>query len=251
MCGFRNRKFAKEVSIDDDSAFKPSPLLEPSPYLDVHLYNDSLRAIMPTKEDFLRGNAMSHAHGIRAHRKMADRKLTNIGVVVGHCGIANSEGNLGNMMDALGFTTSLAETKRVQENEKKQKEKDVQKDLEKNVTAAMRKLEKKEHNLKDLNVSEIEAILFQVYNVTVQGAKSKLRKAEYVNMLENEMSQNIAKYDLFLSSLNVVGVETATLTLLSSENNGSADDCNEFGVVEIDATEMLDDAISNLGEVTV
>ena len=141
MCGFRNRKFAKEVLVDGGSAFKPSPLLELSPYLDVHLYDDSLRAIMPTKEDFLRGNAMSHAHGIRAHRKMANRNLANIGTVVGYCGIANSEGNLGNMSDAMEFATSLAEAKRVQENEKK--EKDVQKDLEKYITAAVRKLEKK------------------------------------------------------------------------------------------------------------
>jgi len=82
MCGYRNREFAKTGSIDDDRTSKPPSLLEPSPDLDVHLYDDCLRAIKPTKEDFLRGNDMSHAHGIRAQRKMADRKLTNIGTLL-------------------------------------------------------------------------------------------------------------------------------------------------------------------------
>lgn len=112
---------------------------------------------------------------------------------------------------------------------------------------------KKKHNLKDLNVSEIEAMLFDVYDVTVQGAKSKIRKADYVIMLEKEMSKNIAKYNLFLASLNVVGVGVvvATLTSSSTENNEPADYCKDFGAVEIVATKMLDDAIANLDEVSV
>lgn len=81
MCGYRNRMFAKDQSIDDDDAFNPRPRQQPSQYLDVHLYGDNLRAIMPTPEDFNRGNVMSHTHGTRAQRKMA-----NIGTVMGHCG---------------------------------------------------------------------------------------------------------------------------------------------------------------------
>ena len=201
MCGYRNREFAKEGSTDDDRTSKPPSLLEPSPYLDVHLYDDSLRAIKPTKQDFLRGNAMSHAHGIRAQRKMAERKLTNIGTVVGHCGVVNSDENLRKLRDSLEFAKSFAEIKRVQETEKKQKGENAQKDFEKNAPAAVRKLEKKDRNLKDLNISEIEAILFRVYNVAVEGARSKLRKVDYVKRLEKVMSKNIEKYELFLSSL--------------------------------------------------
>ena len=88
-------------SINDDCTSKRPSLLEPSPYLDVHLCDDSLRAIKPIKQDFLRGNTMSHAHGIRAQRKMADRKLTNIGTVAGHCGVVNSEENLRKLRDSL------------------------------------------------------------------------------------------------------------------------------------------------------
>ena len=56
---------------------------------------------------------MSHAHGIRAQRKMAARKLTNIGTVAGHCGVVNSEENLRKLRDSLEFAKSFAEIKRV------------------------------------------------------------------------------------------------------------------------------------------
>ena len=41
----------------------------------------------------------------------------------------------------------------------------------------------------------------RVYNVAVEGARSKLRKVDYVKRLKKEMSKNIEKYELFLSSL--------------------------------------------------
>ena len=132
---------------------------------------------------------------------MAERKLTNIGTVVGHCGVVNSDENLRKLRDSLEFAKSFAKIKRVQETEKKQKGENAQKDFEKNAPAAVRKLEKKDRNLKDLNISEIEAILFRVYNVAVEGARSKLRKVDYVKRLEKVMSKNIEKYELFLSSL--------------------------------------------------
>ena len=49
-------------------------------------------------------------------------------------------------------------------------------------------------------VGEIEAILFQVYNVRMQG-KSKLRKPDYKKKLQEEMGKSIGKYEIFVSSL--------------------------------------------------
>jgi len=127
---------------------------------------------------------MSHAHGIRTQRKVAHRKLTNIGTVAGHCGVVNSEKNLRRLRYSLEFAKSFAEIKRVQETEKKQKGEDAQKDLEKSAPAVVRKLEKG-----------------FVCNGAVEGARIKLWKADYVKRLEKEMSKNISKYDLILSSL--------------------------------------------------
>ena len=72
---------------------------------------------------------MSHAHGTRAQRKMADRKLTNIGTVVGHCGVVNSKENLEKMREQYEFVSSMAEINRVTTNQKKKKDDDAQGDL--------------------------------------------------------------------------------------------------------------------------
>ena len=216
MCGFRNRMFANEVSIDDDCASKPPPRQEPSPYLDLHLYDDNLRAIMPSKNDFNRGNVMSHAHGQRAQRKMAERKLTNIGTVTGHCGLVTSEEHISRLREQYEFVKSIAEINRRSANQKKKKEEDSRKELEKNAPAAAIKLETKNRNVDLLSVREIEAILYQVYNVLMQG-KSKLRKSDYVKKLEEEMAKNIAKYELFLSSARAASETTAAVA--SPEND--------------------------------
>ena len=221
MCGHRNRMFAKEVSIDDDSAYIRRPCQEPSSYLDLHLYPDSLRAIMPSEKDFNRGNVMSHAHGTRAQRKMADRKLTNIGTVVGHCGLVNSKENMRRLTEQYEFVKSIAEINRKQVNEKNQKEEDAQKDLEKNAPAAAMKLETKERNVEGLYVPEIEAILYQVYNVIMQG-KSKLRKGDYVKKLDEEMAKNIAKFELFLTSaIALMETSAATTTAETTATNAT------------------------------
>ena len=80
--------------------------------------------------------------------------------------------------------------------------------MEKNAPAVAIKLEKKEYNVDGLFVTEIEAILFQVYNVIMQG-KSKLKKPDYVE----EITKNITKYELFLSSVRTVTETTVPTTV--------------------------------------
>jgi len=64
-------------------------------------------------------------------------------------------------------------------NEKKNNENNVKRNLETRAPAAKIKLEKKIHDVEGLYVGEIEAVLFQIYNVLMQG-KSNLRKFDYV-----------------------------------------------------------------------
>jgi len=181
---------------------------------------------------------MSHAHGKRAQRKMAERKMTNIGTVVGHCGLVNSEENLLRLREQYQFVMSLAEINRITTNEKKKKESDAQKELEKSAPAAATKLETKERKVDSLTMAEMEAILFQVYNVVLPGPKSKLRKTDYVKKLTEEMAKNIAKYETFLSSIRTGTTAIATETESSTLNEPTTSE-NEAGneAVTVEAAE--------------
>ena len=86
------------------------------------------------------------------------------------------------------------------------------------------------------------------YNVEVQGAKSKLRKIDYVNMLEKEMTKDIGKYEAFLLSLTADNVpvvagtgasapaSASTSTSPQVDNNGPAGDCNHASTMEAEVT---------------
>lgn len=113
------------------------------------------------------------------------------------------------MREQYEFVSSMAEVNRVTANEKKKKKDDnAQRDLEKSAPAAAKKLEKKKRDIDSLYVGEIEAILFQVYNVRMQG-KSKLRKPDYKKKLQEEMGKSIGKYEIYVSSLtNATQTET-------------------------------------------
>ena len=89
--------------------------------------------------------------------------------------------------------------------------------MEKNAPAAAIKLETKNRNVDLLYVNEIAAILYQVYNVLMQQGKSKIRKPDYVKKLQEEMTMNIAKYELFLSSARAASETTAAV---ASPENG-------------------------------
>jgi hypothetical protein len=56
---------------------------------------------------------MSHAHGRSAQRKMAERKLTNIGTVTGHCGRVTSEEHISRLREQYEFVKAIAEINRI------------------------------------------------------------------------------------------------------------------------------------------
>jgi len=88
---------------------KNRPLQQSSPYLDLHLYDDNIRAIITAREDFNRGNVMSHAHGSRSQHKMTERKLTIVGTVSRYCGLVNSRENVQKTREQYKFFSSIAE----------------------------------------------------------------------------------------------------------------------------------------------
>ena len=63
-------------------------------------------------------------------------------------------------------------------------------------------------NTKHTQNTRTKPILYTVYNATVPGAKSKLRKADYVKALENQFASNWGKYEDFFSKLEVDNATT-------------------------------------------
>ena len=60
-----------------------------------------------------------------------------------------------------------------------------------------------ETSVDKLTVQVIESLLHIVYSITVQGAKSKLRKTDCVKALERAMNENSGKFESFVDSLSV------------------------------------------------
>ena len=189
----RNAKYAKEVRRG------------PAPWLDVHLYPDSLEMIQPTAEDMRRGRILQDHCGERAKRKCAKRKLNSIWLVIGQSSIVNSAENMARMQEELNFAAACAEINRIEDANKVAEKRRKAQDLRDCAPAAARKLSKDISNVAKLTVQELESLLHRVYGITVPGAKSKLRKTDFVKALERAMTENSGKFAAFVKSLPADG----------------------------------------------
>ena len=189
----RNEKYAKDVRCG------------PTPWLDVHLYPDSLEMIQPTAVDMRRGRVLEDHCGEQAKRKCAKRKLNSIGLVIGQSTVVNSAENMARMQEELNFAAACAEINRIEDANKVAEKRKKAQDLEHCAPAAARKLSKDIFNVAKLTVQELESLLHRVYSITVPGAKSKLRKTDFVKALERAMTENSGKLAAFVKSLPADG----------------------------------------------
>ena len=128
--------------------------------------------------------------------------MTNIGTLFGQCGIVNSKENMSNMRNQLEFQLLLLKLIVVMLLKKQMKISDKLQEHEVKAPAAARKLESKACDITGITAPEIEAILYKVYNCSMDGpGKSKLRKADYVKALQKEINRNIIKYKEYVTSL--------------------------------------------------
>ncbi len=116
MCRFRNMKHAagKGEGLDEDKV----PWLKPSKGLMIHLFDDSLKMIQPTAYDLRHGAILKDYIGNNALCKIAKRKLNNISLVIGNCGVINSEENMRQQREQLIMAESVAEISRLEAKEK-------------------------------------------------------------------------------------------------------------------------------------
>ena len=107
------------------------------------------------------------------------------------------------MQNQLECSASIAEINRCDAVEKQMKINDKLQEHEVKAPAAARKLESKARDITGITIREIEAILYKVYNCSMDGpGKSKLRKADYVKALQKEINCNIRKYEEYVMLLS-------------------------------------------------
>ena len=116
MCCFQNMKHAaaKGKGLDNNEVLR----MEPSEGLDIHLEEDSLKMIQPTPYDLCRGAILKDYIGNNALHRTAKRKLNNIALTVGNCGVVNSEENMRWQREQLIMADSVAEISRLEAEEK-------------------------------------------------------------------------------------------------------------------------------------
>ena len=86
------------------------------------------------------------------------------------------------------FVSTQAEIDRKEAADKATKRKEVAGALEEKAPDAAKKLELNRLNISSVTVDEIKGFLFKVYNKSVPGRRSKLRKPDYVKLLEKNVS---------------------------------------------------------------
>ncbi len=178
--------------------------LEPSTGLNLELSHDNLECIQPTESEICRGAIMRDAFGERAACKCLQRKLNNLAVIVGRSIVINNNVNMLRMREQLEFANSMAKIKRREDELKKLKEKESLKLHNEKAPIAAAKLEVCGRKVALLTKGKVESLLYTVYHVNLGSLKgsSKLKKGDYIKALENELSRDITKYDVFIVLLN-------------------------------------------------
>ena len=190
MARFRNVKAAEAA--DENTTVR----LEPTPGLDIALAPDSLECIQPTEKELGMGAALRNSIGVQAKRKCAKRKMTNIGTIVGHSGVVNSEENMKKMKEALVLASAISEINQLEAADREKKKNDKTLLHNEKAPAAAKKLRDNGRTVSSLTVAQIEALLYKLYNITMTGPK--LRKDDYVKALEAELTRNVEKYNEYL-----------------------------------------------------
>ena len=86
------------------------------------------------------------------------------------------------------------------------KKKEVAGALVEKAPDAAKKLELNGHKVSSITKDEIKGLLFKVYNKSVSGIQSKLKKPDFVKALEKEFRENIGRYEEYIATLELESV---------------------------------------------
>jgi hypothetical protein len=83
----------------------------PSTSLEVEMTEEQAAILAPTMQDLSVQSILKNAGGAGATKKLAQRKLNNVGAITSPCGLQNHPERVKKLLAALQLTKSLAETK--------------------------------------------------------------------------------------------------------------------------------------------
>ena len=129
--------------------------VKPADGLNVEISYDALACIQPTESDLRMGAVIKDSIGVKAKRKCAKRKLTNLGTIVGHSGVVNSEENMKKMKDGLMLAVAISEINSMEDANKEEKKKEILSKFNEKAPAAVTKLECNTRNIGSLTVADI------------------------------------------------------------------------------------------------
>ena len=182
MISLRNRKVKPEYAGNN--------------WLDLAIGDRQFECISPSERDLRYGQIMKDATGEGVTKKIAKRKLNNLGFAHGHCCIVNSDENMKRMKQDLQLADSIAEIKRLETFNASQKKEELQESTRLKAPAAVKKFEESKRDASKLTKAEISALLFVCYGTIMDPKKSGsgFKKGDFVTKLKDALECDILKY---------------------------------------------------------
>ena len=147
--------------------------LEPSRYLDIEITRDQRMILNPSQQDLTFRAIMRDTAGEGALKKLAKRKLDNVGDIKAHCGIQNSVERIRQLKAARELSDSLTEIARKDHESVTAKKAKASGDLLDEAPAAAGKLKSKQGNANKLTKLEIVAIALKYFAVQLKVSQPK------------------------------------------------------------------------------
>ena len=89
-------------------AVKGGAALKPSDYLDLEYTDEQMNVVKPSDADLRAGAILQSAGMVGPSRKMPQRRLNTYGEINNQCVIANDEGRIKRMKEALSLSTAIS-----------------------------------------------------------------------------------------------------------------------------------------------
>lgn len=166
---------------------KRGETLEPSAFLDVEITDDQRAILAPSERDLTCGALMADAGGQGAQKKLAKRKLDNLGDIKAHSGVQNDPERIRKLKATAELSASISEIVRLDKAEKVAKKVKMSSDLLGKGPAALAKLKSKGGDVDGLTKGEIASVALKYYG---QELSLNPKKPELVASLSRLITAN-------------------------------------------------------------
>jgi hypothetical protein len=172
------------------SVTSPTAKAAQSIFLDVEVTDDQRGMLKTTHETTLTRREIMKDVGEGSVKKIAARRLDNMGTIKPHSGVVNNEERLAKYKNKVEMTKSIAGIETIERAAtlKKKKKKDITHALIQMSGDARTKLAAKNGDVSKITKKEISAMLLAYYGISV--GESKYSKPVMIQMLSEKIQHN-------------------------------------------------------------